>query len=167
MPRRRRYENVEGVAHESAADRVGSIEAGVLEEVPAATSARMSAQRRKDTEPEMLLRRQLHAMGLRYRVNMPVPGLPRRRADITFTRARLAVFVDGCFWHRCPEHATDPATRGVWWEQKLNRNVARDRETEEHLRDLGWMVMRFWEHEDMARAARLVARALSRERGAD
>lgn len=123
----------------------------------------MSAQKRRDTAPEMLLRRELHRMGLRYRVNMPIEGVPRRRADITFTRARLAVFVDGCFWHRCPYHATDPTTRGAWWNQKLNRNVARDRETDNHLHTLGWMVMRFWEHEDMERAARMVAGALARD----
>lgn len=121
----------------------------------------MSAQKRRDTQPEMLLRRRLHAIGLRYRVNMPIPGLPRRRADITFTKAKLAVFVDGCFWHRCPEHATDPATRGLWWERKLNGNVARDRETDEHLRRHGWTVMRFWEHEDMEQAAKSVVRALA------
>ncbi|MFJ8812860.1 very short patch repair endonuclease [Amycolatopsis thermoflava] len=130
--------------------------------VPATTSARMSAQKRTNTTPEMLLRKQLHAKGLRYRVNMPIPGLPRRRADITFTRAKLAVFVDGCFWHRCPTHATDPATRGEWWRQKLDGNVARDRETDEHLRRLGWSVLRFWEHEDMEQAARVVAAAVSR-----
>lgn len=114
----------------------------------------------------MLLRRELHRMGFRYRVNMPIAGLPRRRADITFTKAKVVVFVDGCFWHRCPEHATDPATRGAWWEKKLNGNVARDRETDEHLRRLGWTVIRFWEHEDMEDAARLVARALMPHRGA-
>lgn len=140
----------------------GSAEPELLEAVPSATSARMSAQKRTDTEPEMLLRRQLYAMGLRYRVNMPIPGLPRRRADITFTKAKLVVFVDGCFWHRCPEHATDPVARGAWWREKLDGNVARDRETDEHLRRLGWTVMRFWEHEDMAQAATLVAQVLTR-----
>jgi len=129
--------------------------------VPPETSARMSAQKRVDTEPEMSLRRQLHAMGLRYRVNMPIPGMPRRRADIMFTRAKLAVFVDGCFWHRCPEHATHPVARGTWWRQKLDRNVARDRETDAHLRSLGWTVIRFWEHEDMASAAAEIARILA------
>jgi DNA mismatch endonuclease, patch repair protein len=120
----------------------------------------MSAQKRTGTEPEMLLRKQLHASGLRYRVNMAIPGLPRRRADITFTRARIVVFVDGCFWHRCPEHATDPATRGEWWQKKLDGNVARDRETDDHLRQLGWKVLRFWEHEDPLSAAEIVERAV-------
>jgi DNA mismatch endonuclease (patch repair protein) len=133
----------------------------LFESVPLATSARMSLQRSEDTEPEMVLRRRLHAMGLRYRVHMPVPGLPRRRVDIMFTRARVAVFVDGCFWHRCPEHATDPVTRGAWWRRKLEGNVKRDRETDDHLRRLGWTVVRFWEHEDMAKAARRVADVLA------
>lgn len=137
-----------------------STESSALGAVPAVTSARMSAQKRTGTEPEMLLRKQLHALGLRYRVNMPIPGLPRRRADITFTRAKVVVFVDGCFWHRCPEHATDPATRDAWWQKKLDGNVARDRETDEHLRQLGWKVLRFWEHEDPLSAADLVKRAV-------
>lgn len=123
----------------------------------ATTSARMSRQKRRDTEPELKLRKVLHGMGFRYRVNASLPGMPRRRADITFTRARVAVFVDGCFWHSCPEHATFPATNRAWWAEKLAANVARDRETDEKLRDLGWTVLRFWEHEDMAAAAHTVA----------
>lgn len=132
-----------------------------LPNVLAATSARMSRQKRRDTDPEMQLRRALHRMGLRYRVNLPLPGMPRRRADVTFTKARLVVFVDGCFWHRCPIHATDPVANGSWWARKLQGNVARDRETDERLRAAGWTVLRFWEHEDMTAAAATVARVLS------
>ncbi|SFE16071.1 T/G mismatch-specific endonuclease [Actinopolyspora alba] len=121
----------------------------------------MSRQKRRDTGPEMQLRRTLHRMGLRYRVNLPLPGMPRRRADVTFTRARLAIFVDGCFWHRCPRHGTDPANNSSWWARKLNSNVARDRETDERLREAGWNVLRFWEHEDMSEAATRVAALLS------
>lgn len=135
--------------------------------VPASTSARMSSQKRRDTEPEMLLRRALHRMGYRYRVNRPLPEMPRRRADITFTKARLVIFVDGCFWHRCPIHATDPAVNGEWWARKLNGNVARDRETDAKLHDLGWRVLRFWEHEDMRAAAQAVVRTLSESSGND
>jgi len=113
----------------------------------------MSRQRRRDTEPELLLRRELHRRGLRFRVDAPIPGLPRRRADVVFTRARIAVFVDGCFWHGCPEHATHPATNAQWWAAKLTRNVERDRETDEHLRAAGWTVLRYWEHADMATAS--------------
>ena len=79
--------------------------------------------------------------------------MPRRRADILFTRARIAVFVDGCFWHGCPEHETRPASNATWWAAKLTRNVERDRETDAHLDELGWVVFRVWEHADMAAAA--------------
>jgi DNA mismatch endonuclease, patch repair protein len=126
----------------------------------ATTSARMSRQKRRDTEPEMKLRKLLHGMGFRYRVNASLPGMPRRRADITFTRARVVVFVDGCFWHSCPAHATFPATNRAWWAEKLAANVARDRETDEKLHELGWTVLRFWEHEDMGLAAGEVAKVV-------
>ncbi|AQX17000.1 very short patch repair endonuclease [Tessaracoccus sp. T2.5-30] len=118
-----------------------------------ATSARMARQHRRDTEPEMLLRRELHRLGFRYRVDHPLPGMPRRRADVLFTRAKVAVFVDGCFWHGCPEHKTSPANNAAWWTTKLARNVERDRETDAHLDALGWRVLRVWEHEDMRKAA--------------
>lgn len=113
------------------------------------TSRRMARQRTRDTEPEMLLRRALHRRGLRYRVDAALPGLPRRRADVLFSRAKVAVFVDGCFWHGCPEHKTAPTSNGEWWAAKLARNVERDRETDAHLRSLGWTVLRIWEHEDI------------------
>ncbi len=108
----------------------------------------MSRQRRSDTAPEIALRRLLHARGMRYRVTWPIPGLPRRTVDIAFTRARIAVFVDGCFWHGCPEHATSPTANGVWWAAKLSANRERDRTTTEHLRENGWTVVRMWEHEE-------------------
>jgi DNA mismatch endonuclease (patch repair protein) len=85
--------------------------------------------------------------------------MPRRRADIVFTRARIAVFVDGCFWHGCPQHATQPASNAPWWSAKLARNVERDRETDDHLRESGWTVLRFWEHEDAREAAEVVVAA--------
>lgn len=113
----------------------------------------MSRQRRRDTTPELLLRHELHRRGMRFRVNAPLPGLPRRRADLLLTRARIAVFVDGCFWHGCPEHATRPAANAEWWASKLARNVERDRETDERLRAEGWIVLRFWEHADAVAAA--------------
>lgn len=122
-------------------------------------SIRMSRQRRRDTAPELLLRRELHHRGLRFRVDHPLPGLPRRRADVLFTRARIAVFVDGCFWHSCPQHATFPTANADWWRNKLDRNVTRDQETDQHLKDAGWTVLRFWEHEDMTAAASLVIEA--------
>ncbi|WP_243841399.1 very short patch repair endonuclease [Mycobacterium sp. DL592] len=117
------------------------------------TSRRMSRQRTRDTGPEMLLRRELHRRGLRYRVDASLPGMPRRRADILFTRAKVAVFVDGCFWHGCREHKTAPTTNAPWWAAKLTRNVERDRETDGHLISMGWTVRRVWEHEDITHAA--------------
>lgn len=126
----------------------------------AATSARLSRQRRRDTKPELALRRLLHAAGLRYRVDRaPLPGL-RRRADVVFTRARVAVYVDGCFWHSCPVHATHPRNNAQWWADKLAGNVARDRDTDRRLEDAGWTVVRIWEHEDPATAAEKVVRAV-------
>lgn len=112
-----------------------------------AVSARMSRQASKDTAAELAVRRLLHAAGLRYRIEYPVPGMARRRIDVAFTRAKVAVLIDGCFWHGCPEHATHPKSNAEWWRKKLDRNMARDKETTEHLTAEGWMVLRFWEHE--------------------
>ncbi|WP_225997947.1 very short patch repair endonuclease [Myceligenerans pegani] len=108
----------------------------------------MSVARRKDTKPELDLRRLLHARGLRYRVTYPVPGRPRRTMDVAFTRAKVAVFLDGCFWHGCPQHATQPRANAKWWERKLQMNVERDADTNQVLAGAGWAVLRFWEHED-------------------
>lgn len=105
------------------------------------------------------MRRLLHASGLRYRVNVPVPGMPRRTIDIVFGKARIAVFMDGCFWHGCPEHATQPKANAEWWRAKLDKNMARDLETTRLLREAGWTVLRFWEHEDPSVVARIVAEA--------
>jgi DNA mismatch endonuclease (patch repair protein) len=123
-------------------------------------SAQMSRQRRRDTGPELAIRAILHRQGLRYRVDYPLPGLARRRADIVFTRYRIAVFIDGCFWHRCPEHATMPKVNADWWERKLATNVARDRETDDHLKSIGWTVCRVWEHEPAESAAASITRVL-------
>ena len=130
----------------------------------AKTSARMSRQRRRDTDAELALRKVLHSRGRRFRVERPLPGLPRRRADIAFTRHKVVVFVDGCFWHVCPKHATKPATNELWWAEKLRRNEQRDRETDAHLAALGWTVVRVWEHEDPIEAADKVEAALDRAR---
>jgi DNA mismatch endonuclease (patch repair protein) len=113
---------------------------------------RMKAQRRRDTKPEKALRSELWRRGLRYRVDFKVVG-GRRRVDIVFTRARVAVFVDGCFWHRCPVHATVPKANREWWEAKLSMNVDRDRATDEALLQAGWTVIRIWEHERASAAA--------------
>ncbi|GGT27827.1 very short patch repair endonuclease [Streptomyces purpureus] len=119
----------------------------------------MSRQGRRDTAPEVAVRKLLHAAGLRYRVNVPVPGMPRRTIDIVFGPAKIAVFLDGCFWHGCPVHATQPKANAEWWRTKLAKNMARDRETTAHLEAAGWTVLRFWEHESPAAVAEAVARA--------
>ncbi len=108
---------------------------------------RMSVLRRRDNGPEMAVRRLLHRAGLRYRVSWPVPGQRRRTIDIAFTRARLAVYIDGCFWHGCPIHATSPKANSKWWADKIAANRARDADVTAQLQGLGWTVMRFWEHE--------------------
>ncbi|MEV6751881.1 very short patch repair endonuclease [Streptomyces sp. NPDC051214] len=124
----------------------------------------MSRQARRDTAPEVAVRRLLHASGHRYRLNERVPNMPRRTIDIAFTRAKVAVFLDGCFWHGCPEHSTQPKANADWWRQKLDRNIARDLETSEHLAESGWIVLRFWEHEAPDRVAEQVAATVERRR---
>ncbi|SDI50197.1 T/G mismatch-specific endonuclease [Actinokineospora alba] len=125
-----------------------------------ATSARMSRQRARDTQTELALRRALHALGLRYRVHRrPLPAV-RREADIVFTRARVAVFVDGCFWHGCPTHATWPQRNADFWRTKIETNRTRDRSTDSALAAAGWAVVRVWEHEDPLVAALRVSEAV-------
>lgn len=115
----------------------------------------MKRVRRASTAPELALRRELFARGMRYRVNLRgVPGTP----DIAFTRARIAVFVDGCFWHSCPEHATVPRNNRDWWVAKLAVNVERDRRKDAALEELGWLPVHVWEHESPAEAAEKVER---------
>lgn len=118
-------------------------------------SRQMSAMPSRDTGTEMALRRELHNRGMRYRTHLKtLPGKP----DIAFTRARIAVFVDGCFWHRCPDHGTAPKNNGKWWADKLDANVARDRRNDDELRKLGWMTVHVWEHEDPATAAEAITK---------
>lgn len=126
----------------------------------AASRKVMQGNRSRDTSPEMAVRRRLHAAGLRFRVaHRPLPSL-RRTADVVFTRQRIAVFIDGCYWHACPEHRTIAKTNASYWSEKLARNVARDAETTEQLRAAGWTVLRFWEHEDPESVAATVASAV-------
>jgi DNA mismatch endonuclease (patch repair protein) len=113
-------------------------------------SAQMQRMPRASTKPEMLIRRELHRRGLRFRVNYPkLPGRP----DVAFTGARIAVFVDGCFWHACPEHGVMPKNNRDWWRAKLDRNVERDREKDARLAEMGWAAVHVWEHEDPVEAA--------------
>ena len=117
----------------------------------------MQGNKSRDTSPEMAVRRLLHAAGLRYRVaHRPEPSL-RRTADIVFTKQRVAVFIDGCYWHACPEHGTRARTNADYWSAKLQRNVARDADTTARLEAAGWTVLRFWEHEKPTEVANEVA----------
>jgi DNA mismatch endonuclease (patch repair protein) len=116
----------------------------------------MQSTRQRDTEAEIALRRLLHAGGLRFRVDQPVITGVRRRVDIVFATAKVAVFVDGCFWHCCPWHGTFPKANAEWWAEKLMTNQRRDRDTNRLLRDAGWHVERVWEHESPANAARRI-----------
>lgn len=118
----------------------------------------MRSNRRVNTEPERRLRSALHALGLRFRKDHPVQTAEVDvRPDVVFTRARVCVFCDGCFWHSCPKHATKPKTNAAFWERKLRRNVERDRQVDRALAAAGWTVMRVWEHEDPASAAARIA----------
>ncbi len=128
----------------------------------------MRATPQRDTVPELALRRAVHALGLRYRVNAaPSHSMPRRRADLVFSSARVAVFLDGCYWHGCPIHGETPHANRDWWRQKIDRNRERDLETTKALEREGWEVLRVWEHEDPHEAAVRVANAVrSRRRGA-
>lgn len=128
-----------------------------------ATRARMQRTRTRDTPGEVALRKLLHNRGYRYRIDHKLPGL-RRRGDIVFPRDRLAVFVDGCFWHACPEHATWPKTNAEWWQEKILRNVARDRDTDRRLAEAGWAVVRVWEHEAPSEAADRIVDLITRLR---
>lgn len=121
---------------------------------------RYSHLAREDTSPELALRRELFSRGLRYRVHYKVPGLPRRKVDIAFTRKKIAVQVDGCFWHGCPEHGVVPGRNSDWWKWKIERNKARDRDTDQKLADLGWKVLHVWEHADPIAAAATIEHSL-------
>lgn len=126
----------------------------------------MRLQKSRNTEVEMTLRRALHAAGLRYRVHRkPLKGV-RREADVLFGPAKVAVFVDGCFWHGCPEHATWPKSNAEFWRTKIEGNRRRDRDTDERLASAGWLSVRVWEHEDPAvAAARVLAVVTTRRAG--
>lgn len=115
----------------------------------------MQSNRRRDTSPELAVRSLLHRQGMRYRVDFAPMG-DRRRADIVFTRHRVAIFIDGCFWHKCPVHGTSPKRNSAYWTPKLQRNAERDLETNARLAAHGWQVLRFWEHENPEDVARQI-----------
>ena len=129
-----------------------------------AVRASMRSNKPRDTRPELALRSAAHALGLRYRVSaQPVKGL-RRTADMVFPRERVAVFLDGCFWHGCEVHHTVAATNAQYWAAKVQRNRERDRETNEHLSRAGWLVVRVWEHEEPSEAAQRIAELIKSRR---
>jgi DNA mismatch endonuclease (patch repair protein) len=126
-----------------------------------AASRRMAKVRQKGTGAEVALRREMHRIGLRYRIDHAVLQKPRRIADVAFPGRKIAVFVDGCFWHGCPEHATWPKQNAEFWREKIEANQRRDEDTNDRLRSIGWTVLRFWSHEPPTEAARTVARAVA------
>jgi DNA mismatch endonuclease (patch repair protein) len=121
----------------------------------------MRSNRARDTGPELRIRRVLHAQGMRYRVDWRPEAVLRTRADIAFPRQRLLIFVDGCFWHGCPTHASYPQTHSEYWIPKLTRNKERDRDSTVLLEQLGWRVLRFWEHESPESVVKTIAIALA------
>jgi DNA mismatch endonuclease (patch repair protein) len=123
----------------------------------------MRANRRTNTKPELALRRALHRRGYRYRKDfrLDLEGGKRVRPDIAFTARRVAVFVDGCFWHSCPEHGSRPAVNVWYWDPKLRRNAERDLAANAALAAAGWAVVRIWEHEPIEAAVASVIAALS------
>lgn len=109
----------------------------------------MQAIRARNTKPELRLRRELHRRGMRFRINVPVPGMPRRSMDVAWSGKRIAVFIDGCYWHECLDHSSIPKVNAEYWAPKIERNRQRDEETDGYLRAQGWVVLRFWEHESV------------------
>ena len=124
----------------------------------------MRNTRQRDTPFEISVRRLLHARGLRYRVDLAIPAVTRARPDVVFRRERVAVFLDGCFWHSCPQHATTPTANRDWWRTKLLTNVERDRRHDRELAAAGWTVRRFWEHEEAAFVATEIEQLVLRRR---
>jgi DNA mismatch endonuclease (patch repair protein) len=123
-----------------------------MESSSEAASKRMRANRRRDTGPELRVRKELYRRGLRFRVDLPLLQT-RRRADVAFPRARIAVFLDGCYWHGCPLQGTSAAANADFGRQKIGTNQARDRDTDALLAAAGWTSLRFWEHEDSIEVA--------------
>lgn len=130
-----------------------------------AVRASMRSNKGRDTAPELALRRAVHALGLRYRVaTRPLKGV-RRTADLVFAGPKVAVFLDGCFWHGCPEHHTVAATNAEFWAEKVRRTRERDAETDRLLVDAGWLPVRVWEHEEPDVAAKRIAHHVRSRRG--
>lgn len=126
----------------------------------------MQGNQARDTRPEIRVRSALHRSGLRFRKHArPVPEL-RCQADVVFPREKIAVFIDGCFWHGCPEHANVPHDSNGYWVAKLGRNIERDLRNNKALAVAGWLVLRYWEHEDASKVAVEVRAAILAQRAA-
>ena len=128
------------------------------------TRRSMLANRGRDTAPELRIRSLVHRSGLRFRVDARPLPLLRRTADLVFRPVEVAVFVDGCYWHGCPEHFVQPKTNSEFWKEKIGRNIERDRDTDSILRDAGWTVIRIWEHEEPEAAAAEIVELVRRKR---
>jgi DNA mismatch endonuclease (patch repair protein) len=124
----------------------------------------MQSNKGRDTKPEIALRSAVHALGLRYRVSTRPLKTLRRTADLVFPKVRVAVFLDGCFWHGCPRHHTVAATNAKFWSDKVQANRTRDQDTDRRLAEAGWASVRVWEHEDPVEAADLIRAVLARRR---
>jgi DNA mismatch endonuclease (patch repair protein) len=135
------------------------------EPTSAAVSRRMRRNLKTDTKPEQALRSIIHRQGYRFRKHYPIRTPDRLiKPDIVFPRLRLAVFVDGCFWHCCPIHGNEPRANTDYWKPKLRHNVERDREVDRALKEAGWTVLRVWEHEDPHAVAARIAEALTQRK---
>lgn len=125
----------------------------------------MRATKRRDTRPELALRSELHARGFRYRVDEKAwPGVGAPRPDIVFRREKVAVFVDGCFWHSCPSHLRPPSKNVDYWQPKLERNRERDSRNNRALAEADWLVVRLWEHVPVEEAVETVIKAVESRR---
>ena len=129
-----------------------------------ATSCRMAKVRQTGTDVELAQRKELYRTGLRYRVNYEVLKKPRRVADVAFPWLKIAIFVDGCFWHGCPEHATWPKQNAEFWRQKIEMNRLRDADTNLRLLEDGWTILRFWAHDSPVEATQAVAKLVAMAR---
>ncbi|MBW9205374.1 very short patch repair endonuclease [Mumia sp. zg.B17] len=132
-----------------------------------ATRRSMKANRGRDTAPELAVRRIVHARGLRYRVDTRPIAVLNRRADLVFPRVKVAVFIDGCFWHGCPEHHTVAKVNASYWAEKVADNRQRDLDTSARLQEEGWLVLRFWEHQLPSEVADAIERAVRHRRTPD
>lgn len=157
-------ENISRGGRYQRARRLGSVENRQSWATTPAVRAVMQGNRSRDTRPELALRSAVHALGLRYRVNQrPIREL-RRTADLVFRRAKVAVYLDGCWWHGCPEHLRPATANQSFWRDKLAANIRRDRDTDAHLQAAGWVGLRIWEHEPVEAAAQFVAETVRARR---